>query len=108
MKLIVLQAYLREIAYSLLDSTGADVSLSSTCRFLRKMRFTRQRLKVIAKQRCFSKISICFRRSVYDPEMFPEMLILDETDVLHLAIRKTTCENFLCVGIGYLLLLLCP
>ena len=43
--------YLHEIAAELLDTTGADVSLSAICRFLKRIGFTRQRLRLAALQR---------------------------------------------------------
>ena len=43
--------YLREIQEDLYETTGVDVSPSAICRFLHRVGFTRQKLKMVAKQR---------------------------------------------------------
>ena len=69
--------YLHEISSSLLETTGCEVSLSSICRFLGKMKFTRQRLKIVAQQRDeFLRSMYISEVSIYDPEM---LIFLDET-----------------------------
>ena len=69
--------YLHEIRRDLLANTGADVSLSSICKFLKKMRFTRQKLKVVAQQRDFFLRSLFVSEvSIYEP---PMLIFLDET-----------------------------
>ena len=69
--------YLRKIASELLDTTGADVSLSTICRFLKRIGFTRQRLKLAALQReDFLRSQFASDISIYNPEM---LIFLDET-----------------------------
>lgn len=43
--------YLHEIASALFEQTGAIISPACICRFIKKMQFTRQRLKITARQR---------------------------------------------------------
>ena len=69
--------YLHEIATELLDTTGAMISLSTLCRFLQKIGFTHQRLKLAALQRDdFLRSQFALEVSTYDQDMF---IFLDET-----------------------------
>ena len=68
--------YLREVQQDLHETTGTEVSLSAICRFLR-VGFSRQKLKLIAKQRDRDlRAQFCFDVSMYRPEM---LVFLDET-----------------------------
>ena len=70
-------AYLHEIASELFDTTGADISLSTICNFLKRIGFTRQKLRIAALQRDdFLRAQFAHEVSVYNPEMF---IFLDET-----------------------------
>lgn len=69
--------YLHEIATELLETTGASLSLSTICRFLKKMGFTRQRLRLAALQRDdFLRSQFALEVSIYTQDMF---IFLDET-----------------------------
>ena len=71
--------YLREIQASLLVETGTDVDISTICRYLHFSGFTRQKLKVIAKQRSDAlRAEYLADMEVYSGH--PEMLVfVDET-----------------------------
>ena len=45
------QLYLREIQSKIMNYTGVDVSPALICNFLKEMHFSRQRMKIVAKQR---------------------------------------------------------
>ena len=69
--------YLHEIASAVLEDTGANLPLSSICRFLRRMRFTQQKLRLVAKQRDEYKRALFVSEvSVYKPDM---LIFLDES-----------------------------
>ena len=98
--------YLHEIASALLEQTGADISLACICRFMKKMRFSRQRLKITARQRDnFLRSSYVLEVSIYHEDMF---IFLDETGSdKRASIRKygyslrgrpLTCEKLLVRG----------
>ena len=64
-------AYLHEIAFYLLDTTGADISLKAICYFLKRVGFTQQRLRIATLQRDdFLRAQFVHEASVYNPEMF--------------------------------------
>ena len=98
--------YLHEIASAILEQTGADISLACICRFMKKMRFSRQRLKITARQRDnFLRSSYVLEVSIYHEDMF---IFLDETGSdKRASIRKygyslrgrpLTCEKLLVRG----------
>ena len=63
--------YLHEIVTELLDTTGASLSLSTICRFLKKIGFTHQRLRLAALQRDdFLRSQFALEVSIYTREMF--------------------------------------
>ncbi len=69
--------FLREIQGELLKETGAEVSLSTVCRFLHRNGFSRQRLRIVASQRDdFLRAQFVSDVSIYEPEM---LIFLDET-----------------------------
>ena len=69
--------YLHEIATELFDETGACLSLSAICRFLQKIGFTHQRLRLAALQRDdFLRSQFALEVAIYNREMF---IFLDET-----------------------------
>ena len=68
---------LREIQAELLDLTGADISLSTICRFLHKSGFTRQKLRLVALQRDnLLRSQFASDVSIFNQEM---LIFLDET-----------------------------
>ena len=68
---------LREIQAHLVEQTGVDVCLSTICRFLHKIGFTRQKLKIAALQRDdFLRSQFVSDVSMYEPEM---LIFLDES-----------------------------
>jgi len=71
------QIYLREMKANLLAYTGADVSPALLCGYLKKMNFSRQKMKMIAKQRD-EEIRSTFREdvSLYEQKM---LVFVDET-----------------------------
>ena len=77
---IVLQKpgiYLYEIRKELIEATGVDVSTSAICRCLKKVGFSRQRMKLIAIQRDDSlRAQFVSDVSLYEPEM---LIFVDET-----------------------------
>ena len=85
-KLIILELaiekpgiYLREIQAYLHEETGTDVDISTICRYLQISGFTRQKLKVTAKQRSDAlRAEYLSDMQVYSwhPEMF---VFIDET-----------------------------
>ena len=69
--------YLQEIASEFLDVMGAEISLSTICRFLRKVGFTRQRLRLAALQRDdFLRSKFVSEVSIYNRD---SLIFLDET-----------------------------
>ena len=69
--------YLREIEQNVLETTGLVVSPSAICRFLHKVGFTRQKLKLVARQRDeHLRAQFACDVSWYEPEM---LVFLDET-----------------------------
>ena len=69
--------YLRELQWEIADECGEHVTQSAICRFLHKSGFTRQKLKIAAKQRD----TVLCSKFVLDASLYaPEMLIfIDET-----------------------------
>ncbi len=68
---------LREIQAELLEETGADISLSTICRFLHRNGFTRQKLRIAARQRDdLLRAQFASDVSMYKPEM---LIFIDET-----------------------------
>ena len=69
--------YLREIQSEILQEYGEELSLSSICKFLHNVGFTRQRLRIIATQQDeLLRSQFVSDVSVYAPEM---LIFLDET-----------------------------
>ena len=69
--------FLREIQTELLEETGADITLSTICRFLQRIGFTRQKMRLTALQRDqFLRLQFVSDVSIYDPDM---LIFLDET-----------------------------
>ena len=69
--------YLREIQEDLYETTDVDVSPSAICRFLHRVGFTRQKLKVVAKKRDEDlRAQFACDVAMYKPEM---LVFLDET-----------------------------
>ena len=69
--------YLREIQQDLYEITGTEVSPSAICRFFQRVGFSRQKLKLVAKQRDdFLRAQFSCDVAMYKPEM---LIFLDET-----------------------------
>ena len=69
--------YLREIQKALYESTGAEVSPSAICRLLSRIGFSRQKMKLVAKQRDDElRAQFVSDMSLYEPEM---LIFIDET-----------------------------
>ena len=69
--------YLREIQENLYETTGIEINPSSICRFLQRVNFSRQKLKMVAKQRDEElRAQFACDVNMYDPEM---LVFLDET-----------------------------
>ena len=69
--------YLREIQQNLCETTGCEVTLSAICRFFHKVGFSRQKLKLVAKQRDEDlRAQFACDVAMYEPEM---LVFLDET-----------------------------
>ena len=69
--------YLKEVQQDLYDTTAAEVSLSAICRFLQRVGFSRQKLKLVAKQRDEDlRAQFACDVAMYNPEM---LIFLDET-----------------------------
>lgn len=69
--------YLREIQQELLETTGADLSLTCICQFLGRVKFTRQRMRYAALQRDEQlRSQFVSDVSIYNPDM---LIFLDES-----------------------------
>ena len=69
--------YLREIQEELCETMGAEISPSAICRFLHKVGFSRQRMKLVALQRDKEiRAQFVSDVSIYEPDM---LIFLDET-----------------------------
>ena len=69
--------YLREIQLDLYETTGTEVSSSAICHFLQSVGFSRQKLKLVAKQRDDDlRAQFACDVGTYNPEM---LIFLDET-----------------------------
>ena len=69
--------YLREIQVELREAMGAEIGPSAICRFLHKVGFSRQRMKLVALQRDKEiRAQFVSDVSIYEPEM---LIFLDET-----------------------------
>ena len=69
--------YLKEIQQDLYDTTATEISLSAICRFLQRVGFSRQKLKLVAKQRDEDlRAQFAYDVAMYKPEM---LIFLDET-----------------------------
>ena len=69
--------YLREIQQDLYQTTGTEISPSAICRFFQRVGFSRQKLKLVAKQRDdFLRAQFSCDVAMYKPEM---LIFLDET-----------------------------
>ena len=69
--------YLREIQVELWEAMGAEIGPSDICRFLHKVGFSRQRMKLVALQRDKEiRAQFVSDVSIYEPEM---LMFLDET-----------------------------
>ena len=84
--------YLREIQENLYETTGIESSSSAICHFLQRVNFSRQKLKIVAKQsRC---------DTIYDPEMLVFLIWTDRTAqesmVIVYEVSQQYLKNFLC------------
>ena len=62
--------YLREIQVELREAMGAEIGPSAICRFLNKVGFSRQRMKLVALQRDKAiRAQFVSDVSIYEPEM---------------------------------------
>ena len=69
--------YLREIRSKVLYLTGSDLSLSTICQLLSEQRFSRKKMRFVARQRNdFTRAIYAAEVALYDPGMF---VFLDET-----------------------------
>lgn len=69
--------YLRELQTEIKEITGLDISEGSICNFFRAQGFSRQKMQLVAKQRCDSlRSAYATEVSVYKAEMF---IFVDET-----------------------------
>lgn len=71
--------YLHELQQAILEETGTDVDPCTICRFLKKSGFTKQKMVLVAKQRCeLLRAQYQLDMSVYTGH--PELLVfVDET-----------------------------
>ena len=68
---------LHELQVMLIEQAGVAVSLSTICRFLHRIGFSRQKLRIVPLQRDdFLRTQYASDVSIYDPEM---LIFLDET-----------------------------
>ena len=80
--------YLRELTTNLLDTTGVEVADSTICEFLHRVGFTRQKMKLVAKQRDESlRTQYIIDVSLLEPDMF---IFIDETG----ADRRDTLRKY--------------
>ena len=79
--------YLRELATNLLHTTGVEVAESTICEFLHRVAFTRQKMKLVAKQVDESlRTQFVIDVSLLEPDMF---IFVDETGA---DCRDTLCK----------------
>ena len=71
--------YLREIQENLHETTGIEINPSSICCFLQSVNFSRQKLKIVAKQRDEElRAQFACDVNIYDPEMLVFLVQTDE------------------------------
>ena len=80
--------YLRELTANLLATTGVEVAESTICQFLHQVGFTRQKMKLVAKQVDESlRAQFIIDVSLLEPDMF---IFVDETG----ADRRDTLRKY--------------
>lgn len=69
--------YIRELQAEIKEITGSDISAGSICNFFHAQGFSRQKMQLVAKQRCNSlRLAYATEVSIYNVDMF---VFVDET-----------------------------
>ena len=87
--------YLGELQKEIAEEYGEELSLSAICRFFHKNGFTRQKLKIAAKQRDpLLRSQFVLDVSLYTPEMLNSLMKLEVIGVIAFEGMDTVCvEN---------------